>query len=245
MYPGELPHPSPPLGPSPGDRARIALLLSDDAYDQPDWVLAKHAECSTTTVRRARLELERLGVIGHREPDLSEDAWRPGRTWHDGAGRTPQLTPHQRACLKLEADPRASDQRLAERAACARTVVREARRELEALGAIPAVGSGERDRRTDPHAHQDHDASRKPLPPQPASMARGLCASGSYDPPNWWHPGRYDHATRQRALSICHQCPALADCRAWSLQLPASDKYAIYGGMTANQRARIQRASRP
>ncbi len=159
-----------------------------------------------------------------------------------GGHPSPPLSPGpaDRARFELLTDPWRSNRIIAGLAGCHVDTVHRARRELEERGVIDQVGAWERRRRTDPHAHQDHDAQRIELPPMPASMQTGLCASGKYDP-DTWHPGRYDHATRQQALALCRQCPALCSCREWSMQLATSDKYAIYGGMTANQRARAQR----
>lgn len=167
-----------------------------------------------------------------------------------GGHPSPALSPSpaDRARFELLADPWRSNMIIADCAACHVDTVHRARRELEAAGAIDTVGAWDRKRRPGsgrgdqyrPAGHQDHDAQRIELPRQPASMAADLCVTGGHDP-ELWHPGRYDNATRTRALAICGRCPALADCRAWALALPASDKYAIYGGMTANQRAQAQR----
>jgi DNA-binding Lrp family transcriptional regulator len=220
----------------PGPRARAALC---DYWDEPDSYVAKLADASKTTVLRARHELERLGVIPVREPDLSEDAWRPGPTWH--ARREPGLTPRQRALIEVEADPGASNQRLAERASCGRTTVRQARRELEQAGEIEVITATSRERRSQLGQVQERWDWAE-LPPQPASMQHGLCAAGGY-PPDLWHSAQNDHAGRALAIAICRTpCPALADCATWSLSLPTSEKYAIFGGMSANERARRRRA---
>jgi DNA-binding Lrp family transcriptional regulator len=212
----------------PGARAR-AELCSDP--DRLDLVVAKAADCSRTTVLRARCQLEELGVIPERDPGLSDDAWRP--RGEDG------LTPAQRALLEVEADPQASNQRLAERARCSRWVVRQARHALERAGTIPVVTAAERERRGKLEADEPLDRWTT-LPPQPASMARGLCVVGGHDP-DLWHRPSWDHAGRTEAISVCRRCPALADCASWSLSLPASEKYAIYGGMSAIERARKRR----
>ncbi len=39
---------------------------------------------------------------------------------------------------------------------------------------------------------------------------------------------------------MCKCCPVLAACREWSLSLPVTDT-SVYGGMTANERARARR----
>jgi hypothetical protein len=195
-------HPSPSLSPGPADRARYFLI---DHWPEPDAYVAKLADCGTTTARRARLELESLGAIPHREPDLSEDAWRPGRTWHDAAGKREGLSPHQRACLELEADPHASDQRLSDRASCSHTVVRDARRELEAAGVIDVIPASERERRTLDGQRLDTWHATE-LPPMPPELRQGLCLA-SPDPDLWL--ASTDPARRAEAISTCHACPAL------------------------------------
>jgi Transcription factor WhiB len=138
----------------------------------------------------------------------------------------------------VQASPQASNQRLAERARCGRTTIREARRELEWAGQIEVIPPSERERRD-----RLEDVPQEwwnQLPPQPASMARGLCTTGEHDP-DLWSSTNLLPARRAEAISICRRCSALADCAEWSLSLPATEKYAIYGGMSAIERARKRR----
>jgi DNA-binding Lrp family transcriptional regulator len=219
---------SAPVSDGPGGRARW-WLCEDPAL--ADAVIAKQADCSKTTVLRCRRELADLGIIPVRNPGLSADAWTP-LEGHE-------LVPRMRALIEVEADPQASDQRLAERARCGRTTVRKARRYLERAGVIEVIPAEMRERR--PKAEADEPLDRwAGLPSQPASMRKGLCVVGGYDP-DLWHRPSWDHAGRAEAISVCHQCPALQDCATWSLSLPATEKYAIYGGMTALERSRRRR----
>jgi hypothetical protein len=73
-------------------------------------------------------------------------------------------------------------------------------------------------------------------------MARGLCVTGGHDP-DLWHPGRGGDDHGGQAILICKRCPALADCASWSLHLPSTERYAIYGGMTAAERSRRRKAA--
>src|SRR5262245_9339578 len=222
------------LSDGPAGRARYWLM---DYWDETDPYVAKLADCSKTTVLRARRELEHLGVIPVREPGLSEDSWHSSPTHHS---RTLDegLTPRQRALIEVEADPGASNQRLSERAGCSRTTVYEGRLYLERAGEIPVGSAIEREKRSQlGEAQQDHKWLE--LPPRPASMARGLCVT--HPDPDLWHRPPWDHAGRAKAISVCQRCPALADCAEWSLYLPSSERYAIYGGMTALERARRRR----
>jgi hypothetical protein len=227
---------SPSLSPGPGDRARYWLRCE---HDQPDAVIAKMANASKTTVLRARKQLEAQGTIPVRDPGLSDDAaaWSrqpPREVSHAGSGRG--LTPAQRAQLELEADPRASNSRIAERARCGRTTVLEARRYLEDSGLIIMFLAADRERRG---RLQSPDWWGE-LTPQPASLVSGLCAS--HPDPDLWHPGKHNPARQQQAIRIClTPCPVLADCRAWSLQLPTTDKGSIYGGLSSNQRVKLRR----
>jgi hypothetical protein len=227
---------SPPLSPSPGDRARYWLAQE---WDQPDMVVAKLADVSKTTVLRARKQLEARGEIPVRDPGLSDDAadWsrEPPREVSHAASQH-ALSPAQRARWELELDPRASNSRIAERARCGRTTVLEARRYLEDTGLIIMFRAADRERR----GRLDRPDWWGTLTPQPASMASGLCVVAGHDP-DLWHPGRGGDDRGGRAIAICQGCPALADCREWSLQLPTTEKHAIYGGLTSTQRVRLRR----
>jgi len=228
-------HPSPPLSPGPAERALACLL---DQPDEPDWIIAKLAGCRPSTVRRARAQLEALGHIPAREPELSEDAYRPP-------------SPSRRAEAELMADPARSNFMIAGLAGCHRDTVIKMRRQLEARGEIPAIGAWDRKRepgsgRTGLRVKRTGATGAGParapeLPPMPAELSQGLCATGRYDPA-LWHPRRGgDHGGQ--AIAICRRCPALAGCREWSLQLPPGD-WAIYGAMTASERYRLRRAAR-
>ena len=202
-------------------------------------MIVKLAECSLTTVFRARRQLEAQGAIPVRDPGLSDDAagWSrqpPREVSHADSSRA--LTPAQRARLELEADPRASNSRIAERARCGRSTVLEARRYLEQTGLIVMFLAADRERR----GRLESPDWWNELSPQPASMARGLCVTGGHDP-DLWHPGKHNPASQRQAIAICLLCPALDDCREWSLQLPTTEKHAVYGGLSAGQRVRLRK----
>lgn len=219
-------HPSPPLSDGPAGRARLALL---DHWDEPDAFLVKRALSTLGIVQRARAELEDLGAIPVRDPGLSDDAYTAG--------------PGQRAEAELLADPARSNPIVADAARVHLHTVARVRARLESLGEIPVVtrherrrrpGSGAGDQR-EPRGVADSDLTRYPeLPPQPPSMALGLCVTGHHDP-DLWHPQRGGDDRGQQAIALCLQCPALADCAAWSLSLTSKDR-AIYGAMTATER---------
>lgn len=217
---------------TPADRARYFL---PEHWNEPDSYVAKLAGCSVTTARRARLELERAGVIPHREPDLSEDAWRPGRTWH--ARKRQGLSAWQRACLELEADPEGSDGLLAERAGCGRTAVSEARQQLEREGVIPVIPA-ERRRRREVLIREHLERLIRDTAPMP-DLAAGLCASGRYDP-DLWTPGT--PAQRAEAIRICQRCPVMQPCRDWAVaNLMTPDKSIVIGGLSSNARVTLRR----
>ncbi|WP_206615155.1 WhiB family transcriptional regulator [Rhodococcus spongiicola] len=46
--------------------------------------------------------------------------------------------------------------------------------------------------------------------------------------PDWWFPNRDDQATINRAVSICHTCPVLAECRAFARS--SGQEYGIWAG---------------
>jgi len=72
------------------------------------------------------------------------------------------------------------------------------------------------------------------LPRQPDELRGGLCRS--HGEPGWWSSNR--PSLREAAVHVCHSCPALQPCAAWSLALPGSDK-AIYGGLSSADRQRL------
>jgi hypothetical protein len=73
----------------------------------------------------------------------------------------------------------------------------------------------------------------------PEIMAEGLCVG--HPDPDLWQSEYAGPARRAQAVAICNKCPALADCREWSLQLPARENRAIYGGLSANQRVQLKK----
>ena len=229
-------HPSPSLSPGPADRALTVLL---DHHAEPDRIVAKLADVTPGTVQRVRASLQAAGHIPARDPELSPDAYRPA-------------TASQRAEAELLADPARSNLIISDLASVHVTTVLKARRALEAAGAIPVLDRWERRRRPGSGkggqympqtGADDGDLDRyTELPPQPASLARGLCATGVY-PADWWHPGRGGSDRGQRAIAICRRCPALDDCASWALSLPRGTDYAVYGAMTAAERHKRQRAA--
>ena len=228
-------HPSPSLAPGPADRARWFLI---DQWELPDSALVKLADATPAIVRAVRRELEAAGAIPARDPGLSDDAWTP---------RPPAAG--ERAQAELLADPARSNLIIADLADCHAETVIKARRELERLGAIPVVGRWQRRRRPG-SGRGDQYAARTgrtdgglerftELPPQPASMAQGLCVS--HADPDLWNSGLIP-ARRKQAIAIClTPCPALADCREWSLCLPTTEKFAVYGGLSSVARIRLRK----
>jgi hypothetical protein len=75
-----------------------------------------------------------------------------------------------------------------------------------------------------------------PLPRQP-DLSAGKCSSPKAKP-GWWTSR--DQREREAAIWACRSCPVLGACREWSLSLPVTDT-SVYGGMTANERARARR----
>jgi hypothetical protein len=74
----------------------------------------------------------------------------------------------------------------------------------------------------------------------PPALRAGLCTRHP-QPHLWTSPA--SPAEREAAQHICGSCPALAECRAWSLSLRTLDDLdVILGGLTADDRARIRRA---
>ena len=88
-------------------------------------------------------------------------------------------------------------------------------------------------------------SARPLLPPMP-DLSRGVCVTGALPGAYWTSKLNVE---RSAARLACTTCPVLEACRAWSMNLPASDA-TIYGGMTAKERvgrkreaARIRRSS--
>lgn len=98
-----------------------------------------------------------------------------------------------------------------------------------------------------------------PAPDQPLKPARderGLslnrpmwhdearCRSDSFDPDDFFLEGKYPNGSvryrdaRDRAKSICAMCPVRQECLEWALE--ADVRSGIWGGMTANERRRLQ-----
>ena len=75
------------------------------------------------------------------------------------------------------------------------------------------------------------------LPPMPASLAEGLCASGRYSRDLWSSHSARD---RQLAIRICERCPVQRACAGWSLALPDTDR-SVWGGLTVAARVRLRR----
>jgi hypothetical protein len=153
------------------------------------------------------------------------------------ANPSPSLAPSpgQRAQYELLVDPQRSDMIIAGIARCHRETVTKARRYLEGLGEIEPVGAWDR-KRASKHVKPEWWAQ---LPPRPTSMDRGLCVA--HPDPDLWNSG-LEPAKRTEAIRIClTPCPALADCAEWSLCLPSTEKFAIYGGMSASERSRRRR----
>jgi hypothetical protein len=65
----------------------------------------------------------------------------------------------------------------------------------------------------------------------PPELRAGTCAS--HPDPDLWEAPATDPARREAAQHLCASCPALVQCRAWSLALPAqADLDVILGGLT-------------
>jgi len=77
------------------------------------------------------------------------------------------------------------------------------------------------------------------LPPMPPQLRSGTCASHP-QPALWQSPLA---AEQEAARHLCCSCPALVQCRAWSLSLrTADDQTGVLGGLTPQQRALARRA---
>lgn len=55
--------------------------------------------------------------------------------------------------------------------------------------------------------------------------------------PELWFPAPRDVKTRRRAQEICNTCPCIQKCLKWALQ--ADERDGVWGGLCANQRAKI------
>jgi hypothetical protein len=141
-------------------------------------------------------------------------------------------SPADRARYGLLDDPARSDREIALAVRCRPSTVANVRHRLEALGAITV--------RTMPVARPPRGPM---LPPMPAVLAMGLCATGGYDPDLWTSARRSE---RELAVAICRAGAVRPVCCQWSLNLPPGDM-AVYGGQTATWRAaeRRRRAGRP
>ena len=146
----------------------------------------------------------------------------------------PAPSPGERAQYELLVDPHRSDLMIAGIARCHKETVVKARRYLEQLGEIEPVGAWDR-RRASKHVKPEWWAQ---LPPRPRSMDSGLCVA--HPDPDLWNSGLIP-AKRRQAIEICQRCPALAECREWSMCLPSTEKFAVYGGLSASGRTRLRR----
>lgn len=153
--------------------------------------------------------------------------------------------PADRAAEALLATPERSDDWIAEQICAYKRTVAKVRRQLEAEGQIPVY----RDHDPDPAKRRERQPYRPPLEllnpvpelsEMPAIMAEGLCVG--HPDPDLWQSGKGQPARRAQAIAICKACPALEDCREWSLQLPVREQTAIYGALSAHQRIKLKKA---
>jgi hypothetical protein len=153
--------------------------------------------------------------------------------------------PADRALEQLLETPERSDDWIAEAIGCYPRTVAKVRRQLEDEGVIPAYT----DRDPDPARRRERQPYRPPLDllnpvpelsTMPEIMAEGLCVG--HPDPDLWQSGRGDPARRAQAIKICEACPAMLDCREWSLQLPVREQTAIYGALSAHQRIQLKKA---
>lgn len=68
-------------------------------------------------------------------------------------------------------------------------------------------------------------------------MVDAACAQTD---PDAWFPHKGDMETALAAVSICHTCPVLAECREYALSLPGNPD-GIWGGLSAQRRKIIRR----
>jgi hypothetical protein len=171
--------------------------------------------------------------------------WAAQGFFHRGPPIAPG--PADRALEQLLETPERSDDWIAEIAACHKGTVRKVRRQLEDEGVIPVYEPDVRARgQAGARKRQPYQASEAVLFPtpelseMPEIMAEGLCVG--HPDPDLWQSGRGDPARRAQAIALCRQCPALLDCREWSLQLPVREQSAIYGALSAHQRIQLKKA---
>jgi DNA-binding Lrp family transcriptional regulator len=162
-------------------------------------------------------------------------------------GPAPQPGPADRAADVLVQMPERSDAWIAETAGCYKRTVAKVRRQLEADGVIPRYAPDVRARgQPGARTRQPYQASEAVLFPtpelseMPEIMAEGLCVG--HPDPDLWQSSKGDPARRAQAIALCRQCPALLDCREWSLQLPVREQTAIYGALSAHQRIQLKKA---
>lgn len=74
----------------------------------------------------------------------------------------------------------------------------------------------------------------------PAWMRRARCAEEGSDPQLFFpEPGEEDSAVRTEAAQrVCKSCPVRTQCLMWAFE--TGDRWAILGGLTANQRTRVR-----
>jgi hypothetical protein len=140
-------------------------------------------------------------------------------------------SPADRARAALLDDPERSNREIALAVRSTPAIVGRCRRQLAGLGLLPAS----------PYPRRSFPA-HKALPRPPRILAEGACLG--HDPDAWAEPG---HPDRELARTICRTaCHVRAACLEWSLSLPQDD-LAIYAGLTAADRIRInrERAARP
>ncbi len=72
----------------------------------------------------------------------------------------------------------------------------------------------------------------------PGWMADALCGNGDYDPEDWFPGEGEEYAARVvRAVKVCRICPVENKCL--RLAYETRDGWAVMGGTTARQRARV------
>ncbi len=89
-------------------------------------------------------------------------------------------------------------------------------------------------------AKRPRPAALSVVPPLPPDLRRGLCVG--HPDLRWWTSDV--PRERDQAVRVClTPCPALAECRSWSLSLrPVDDLISVLGGLTVGQRDRMRRA---